>query len=191
MENKFFPNETEELNRVMEIYEQEILNRKEWINESVKRYNEARDGNGGASIIINYAMSIINHAMVIVRILDKEAISSRKHDKKRSKERANILHERNPGLPDPPEKLRRIRNDYEHFEEKIDVWATSSKSNVYIDLGVISPGAVIYSEAKENEIFRQIEGYELTFWNNRVNLQEVIQWVSAVSDIVNEEQHQF
>ncbi len=102
MENNYFPNNAKELSRVMEIYEQEILNRREWINESVERYNESKDNSKRPSVVINYAMSIINHAMVVVRMLDKKAVSSRKSDKERSKERAKILHERNPGIPDPP-----------------------------------------------------------------------------------------
>ncbi len=85
----------------------------------------------------------------------------------------------------PPFKLRRIRNDYEHFEEKLDDWATNSKTNIYIDLNIVSPGINFFPGAEDN-VFRQLEGYNLTFWNNSVNLQEVIQWVSETSSLINE-----
>lgn len=193
MNNKYFPNSPQDLSYVMRIYEDEILTRKDWINESVEKMNNAlNDSNSPTSIIILYAMSIINHAMVIVRILDKNGTSSRKREKERSKERARILHERNPGLPKPPKMLRDIRNDYEHFEEKIDQWATTSKTMSYVDLIVFKGGPLAISGVNEQDIFRRLEGNNLTFWNNKVNLQEVIDWVEEISEIVSENnRHRF
>jgi len=133
------------------------------------------------SSIISYAMSIINHTMVIVRILDKEAISSKKKDKERSIERAKILHQRTPNLENPPHSLRIIRNDYEHFEERLDEWAVNSKSNNYIDLNVSNHGPIV-SGVEDRDIFRQLEGHNLTFWNNSVNLQETVTWANMVGE---------
>lgn len=136
MNYKFFPKNEDKLNFVMEIYEGEISNRRDWINESVIRLNEALSEQLSPSIIIHYAMTIINHAMVVVRIIDREAISSKKSNKAKSKERAEILHNRNPGLPEPPVNLRKIRNDFEHFEERLDEWASAPNPNIHIDLNM-------------------------------------------------------
>lgn len=120
--------------------------------------------------------------MVIVRILDTEATSSRKKDKGRAKERARILHERNPCLPGPPKTLRGIRNDFEHFEKRLDVWATSSNQHIYIDLNMGElEGFIQIPGMEDQDVFRHLQGHNLTFWNKSVNLKEVIHWVNETS----------
>jgi hypothetical protein len=52
-------------------------------------------------------------------------------------ERARILNERNPEFPEAPPALRDIRNDFEHFEARLDEWATSENPNAFIDLGYV------------------------------------------------------
>lgn len=183
MTNVFFPNDAEKLSYVMRIYEEEINNRNDWIQENAIQLNEAMKSKS-ASIVINYAMSIINHAMLVLRLVDKEAIGARTwgNEKAKGMERAKILHERNPEFPEPPLSLRKIRNDFEHFEARIDEWATSPDPNVYIDLNV--GGGILIPSMKSQDTFRQLEGTNLTFWNDGVDLQEVVSWVDEMSSIV-------
>ncbi|MFD2637680.1 hypothetical protein [Piscibacillus salipiscarius] len=184
MDNKYFPNNPNELDRIMRLYEQEIQIRKEWMNECVVQLQHALK-NSTPSMVIHYATSVINQAMVIVRILDKDATSSRPKDKERSKERAKIIHDRNPELIEPPEMLRKIRNDYEHFEERMDDWATTSVSKNYVDLIVSDSESGGISGIEETDKFRQLTAGYLTFWNTEVDLQEVINWVGKVSRTIN------
>lgn len=185
MNNTFFPNNNEKLDFVMKIYEQEISTRDKWIKENIDRLNQAIN-ESSASITISYAISIINHAILVFRLIDLEAITARDSEKEKAKERAKILHERNPKLPKPPASLREIRNDFEHFESRLDQWATSTNPNYYIDLNI---GEGIYApEANTKDNFRSLVGSELIFWNNSVNLQEVVDWVSQIDAIISAQQ---
>ncbi|MBU8773193.1 hypothetical protein [Cytobacillus oceanisediminis] len=180
MNNQFFPNDEEELNFVMRIYEGEINTRNDWIKENARLLNEAKS----ASIVINHAMAIINHAMLVLRLIDIEAVGARLKDKEKAIERATILNNRNQGIPKPPKTLRNIRNDYEHFEARLDKWATSSNPSMYIDL--IVGGEEFIFDNIPKDTFRKLEGSNLTFWNTKIDLQEVINWVEEVCKIINE-----
>lgn len=182
MNNKFFPNDDDKLSFVMKIYEEEIHNRNIWVKESAIKLNEALNRQQPASIVINYAMSIINHAMLVLRLVDIEASGAR--DKEKAQERAQILHLRNPGFLEPPESLRDIRNDYEHFEARLDKWATSNNPMTYIDLIVGRP--IFVSNANDQDIFRHFAGSKLMFWNKSVDLQEVVDWVEIMSTVITE-----
>ncbi|ALC92054.1 hypothetical protein AM500_21340 [Bacillus sp. FJAT-18017] len=182
MDNQFFPNDEGKLSFVMRIYEEEINNRNDWIKENAIQLVEASKTKS-ASIVISYAMSIINHAMLVLRLVDEEAIGARQRNNEHAKavERAKILRERNPEFPEPPESLRAIRNDYEHFEARLDQWATSENPNMFIDLNV---GSMLIPQSQNQETFRQLEGTTLKFWNNTVDLQEVLNWVDGMSQMV-------
>lgn len=177
MRNDFFPNETDKLDYVMQVYENEIATRHEWIIENVEKLNKA-NLESSASITISYAMSIVNHAMLVLRLVDKKAVGAREFEKKKAKERAKILHERNPGLPTPPQSLRRIRNDYEHFESRLDEWATSANPSYFIDLNV--GNGISVTDANPKDELRSLVDTKLIFWNNSVDLQEIIDWVNEM-----------
>lgn len=181
----FFPNDPEKLDFVMAIYEQEILNRNKWIVVSVENINielnsSKENGSSLASIVINQAMAIINHAMLVLRLVDIKAIGARNIEK--SKERAMLLHSRNNEFVEPPKSLRSIRNDYEHFEERLDEWATKANPNYYIDLNI---GAnLIGGDFSKKDVFRNLNETKLTFWNKEVDLQEVINWVGHMARVI-------
>ncbi|QHA90165.1 hypothetical protein [Bacillus sp. N1-1] len=178
MSNIFFPDDETELGKVMRIFEQEFEVRNNWIREASINFNQALSVKPSFNAF-NHAISIINHAMVLVRIIDLDAIGSR--DVLRSKERAKILHERNPRMLPPPETLRNIRNDFEHLEERMDRWATSTYEKQYIDLAI---GNGYLLRGSEMDTFRKLEGTKLKFWNNEVDLQEVIDWVEETNRII-------
>lgn len=185
MNNIYFPNETNKLNHVIAIYESEISTRNEWIEENVDRLNESME-HSSASIIISYAISIVNHAMLVLRLVDKSATGARKENNKKEKaiERAKILHEKHPNLPNPPGKLRLIRNDYEHFESRLDEWATSANPSYYIDLNV--GGGIKVTGSKRKDEFRSLVGFNLMFWNNSLDLQEVVEWINQMNVVITE-----
>jgi hypothetical protein len=190
MNNIYFPNDERDLDFVMEIYESEIKNRRIWMKEVALQLNKIiKSEIPSPSIAIFYASSIVSQAMLILRLIDKEAISARKanNEKKKSKERAKIIHERNPDLPEAPNDLRRIRNNYEHFEAKLDEWATTPRPKSYIDLNmVIGTAPMIGGGFHEKDVFRSLENMNLKFWNREVNLQEVADWVNQVGQIIEE-----
>jgi len=171
---KFFPEE--KLPQSMRIYEWEINNRYLWVKEHVINLYHALQKEDYRSVI-NNSISIINHSMVILRLVDTDAIGAR--NKERAKERAKILHERNPGFPEPPKELRTIRNAYEHFEERLDEWAANPESYDYIDLAV---GGNFHQTNTSSNVFRYFEGTTLMFWENKINLLELADWVCAMRD---------
>jgi hypothetical protein len=182
MENKFFPNQKDRLNFVIETYATEIKLRRNWVLEAARELNSTMEDGQPVTAVIRRAIDMINNAMVIVRILDEEGIGAR--NKERAKERARLIRERWPDLPQPPQGLRNIRNDYEHFEERLDQWAVSSDRKVIADMnfGPEVGGTEVY------ENLRRLSGSTLHFWSNSVDLNEVLDWALDVVDVIMKEE---
>lgn len=163
----------------MMVYELEIINRFFMIIESLNCWviaHRAKNPRG----VMTHSISIINHAMLVLRLIDTEALGARNKD--RAKERARILWERNPGFLKPPQNLREIRNDFEHFEERLDIWVTNNDSSNFIDLNV---GSDYTTVGEKNEVFRHLEGSSLMFWGKQVDLMEVVEWVHGMCEEIN------
>lgn len=85
---------------------------------------------------------------------------------------------------DPPSSLRSVRNDYEHFEARLDAWSTSPDPTAYLDL--IVREAVFIENASTQDKFRHLVGSTLTFRNREIDLEEVLDWIKKTSEIIAE-----
>lgn len=180
VELKYFPQEKEDLNFILDVYAAEIQIRANWIIETAEEINTGLKNYEQASSTIRKCMDLIGNAIVILRIIDHTF--ALKVEKEKAKERVELILQRWPEINNQkaPEGLRSIRNDYEHFESRLDTWATTSKNRLIADMNI---GPEIYGLGT-HENLRRFEGDTLYFWDRSVNLSEVVKWSMELSNVV-------
>ncbi|MBR9698631.1 hypothetical protein [Bacillus cereus] len=177
----FFPKDENDQDFILGIYAQEIKLRTKWIIKSANKVNSLLEREASAERIIKEAMDLIGNAMVILRIIDYTG--SRKNELEKAKERVFLIKKKWPNIPfGPPDGLRRVRNDYEHFDAKLDKWAISSGRNVIADMNV----GLEIEGLNQYENLRSLNGDVLYFWDKSVSLSEVVEWAKQVTIEVSE-----
>jgi hypothetical protein len=80
-----------------------------------------------------------------------------------------------------------MRNNYEHFDERLDEWWEKSANHNFMDMGLM-PRAAIHGLA-EVERFRAYDPAtgDLTFWGEDLNLLAILTEVQRILPIVAEE----
>lgn len=63
-----------------------------------------------------------------------------------------------------------VRNDFEHYDERIDFWVQNSKNHNYCDINIMSPGAIQRLDVKD--MFRNLDPQSkiLSFCGKEYNL---------------------
>jgi hypothetical protein len=182
-ELKHFVFEEDTIDFILKSYAEEIILRSEWINESYQELQESLQGYN-TSKIIRKANDIINNAMVILRLID--STGARKQEVERANERVELIKRKWPQIPnDPPEGLRDIRNDYEHFEARLDEWAVTSPRHFIVDMFVGRKPRIGPSELNHQEYLRGFDGEKLHFWDHSVDINEVVEWAETVANSVS------
>lgn len=80
------------------------------------------------------------------------------------------------GIPDTsPLKDPDMRNNFEHYDERIDLWWQTSTDHNHMDMGVISPLSGVHGLA-ETDMFRIIDpaALEVIFWGQRFALRPTV-----------------
>jgi hypothetical protein len=178
----YFPDGGKEQKFILERYADEIRLRAKWIIDTAEEVNNSLEKEESASVVIRKTMDLVGHAIVILRIVDPKAIGARPNESERTKERVRLIRKKWPEIPDEfPQGLRAVRNDYEHFDARLDQWAMSSERRQYSDLNVgpKTDGLDVYED------LRRFNGDTLYFWNRAVNLSEVVQWSQQVAEAVS------
>ncbi|MFK9120746.1 hypothetical protein ACJEBK_28510 [Peribacillus frigoritolerans] len=187
IEHKYFKGDSKKVNFLFEPYVREIEYRYEWASKSFVSIGDAINNQEGAIEIIRHAVDLIGHAVVIHRIVTGSG--ARPHERERVEERVKILRDKFKNLKDikTPKNLNVVRNHYEHFDAKLDEWATSTENNIIVDMNVASPGSIYIEGIAEKENLRSLdpETTELLLWSKKVNLREVIEWAKEVKDAVS------
>ncbi|GIO19657.1 hypothetical protein J18TS1_27570 [Oceanobacillus oncorhynchi subsp. incaldanensis] len=176
MNNVYFPKDEDSLNFVLNVYASEVKDRADWI---VRRYKNFDTDSMDVMTILKTSIDIIGDAIVIDRIIN--GTGARKNEREIVKERVRLIHDRWPGLNNLnlPENLGKVRNDYEHFDTRLDQWAKASERKIIIDNNMTPPG--IFQNAKEKEVIRNYYDGVLYFWNKGVVLKDVVKWATDVS----------
>ncbi|MFJ7509357.1 hypothetical protein ACIQW7_07835 [Peribacillus simplex] len=187
LERKYFKGDSGKINFLFEPYVREIKYRYEWAMKSFVSIGDAINNQEGAIEIMRHAVDLIGHAVVIHRIVTGSG--ARSNERECVEERVMILRDKFKNLKGikTPKNLNIVRNHYEHFDVKLDEWATSTENNIIVDMNVASPGSIYIEGIAEKENLRSLdpETTELLFWSKKVNLREVIEWAKEVKDAVS------
>jgi hypothetical protein len=67
----------------------------------------------------------------------------------------------------------RMRNNFEHFDERIDKWWAESERRNFIDLNVMPEN--MFPRQEDINMFRAYDPHtgEVTFWGDRLNIHEI------------------
>ena len=184
---KFFPNDEESLDFVLGVIGNEILLKSNWaLNSFTEAIQAGDDETLCASEIVRYVVNGLTHAMSIVRLIT--GVGAQSYEKERVQERVSVINNAWPNLPSPPEGLRDIRNNLEHFESRLDAWVTEASEKghyKYIDLNV---GMDRFENTENVENLRNIDGDgNFNFWDDSVNINMVIEWMVEVEKEVRKE----
>jgi hypothetical protein len=81
---------------------------------------------------------------------------------------------------DSPLAPRTFRNHFEHFDERLEVWATSSKRKNFIDSNIGPPGFLAGFDAEDFLRNLDTENMAVTFRGDAYNIKPV---VAAIHDL--------
>jgi hypothetical protein len=83
-----------------------------------------------------------------------------------------------------------MRNHFEHFDERLEVWWNESSAHNYIDMSVGSGMGQWFSPPpEEKDMFRSFDTStgDIVFWGDRFNLPRIVQEVQRVLPLVSQE----
>lgn len=94
--------------------------------------------------------------------------------------RMKNLRNKYPKLPDIDQSLIFIRNDFEHFDERIDNWVINSKRHNYVDSNLGNINAIKGLDPKDN--FRQYdpENKTLYFCGKEYPLEKLYDYIKNI-----------
>ena len=84
-----------------------------------------------------------------------------------------------------PLKILNMRNDWEHFDERIDEWWLKSESRMFYDRNV----GFNFSDRSPIDIFRNWdpEKQELVFWGKKLNIKEIVCEIERIMPLLENE----
>lgn len=172
---------------ILDRYKREIILKAKWTYDSIVEglgvWNAIAEGkhDGKAEEVIRRFVSGITYAMSIVRILNVAGA----RNSSRAQIRVDAIKNKWPNLPDAPQGLKQIRDDLEHFEERLDTWAFTSSSHSIVDLnlGMSPEGLGSFFGVEEKELLRNVDlENNFLFWNHKVKLKEVLDWAQKLKE---------
>lgn len=89
------------------------------------------------------------------------------------------------GVPDgSPIGPTGMRNNFDHFDERLTSWWKSSSTHNYVDLSFGDPGRAI-SGIPESEMFRSYDPGtgDVIFWGSRYNIPEIAGEIERLSEL--------
>ncbi|UYZ01228.1 hypothetical protein OJ967_12420 [Peribacillus frigoritolerans] len=187
LKRKYFKGDSKNVDFLLKPYVREIQYRYEWAVKSFVGIGDAINNSEDAYEIMRHAVDVIGHAVVIHRIVTGSG--ARANERERVEERVMILRDKFKNLKEikTPNNLNVVRNHYEHFDAKLDEWATATENNIIVDMNVAPPSSIYIEGIDEKENLRSLdpETTDLVFWSKKVNLREVIEWAAEVKNAVS------
>ncbi len=128
----------------------------------------------------------IHHFLVHVSNVAKLIQPKTKEDNDFRKYRAISLKRAYPNLPTLNPNEIHVRNDYEHYDERIDHWVINSKKHNYADKNIGPITAIKGLEPKDN--FRWFDDTKMTlyFCGREYHLDDLFSYIQKVKKAINE-----
>jgi hypothetical protein len=81
-----------------------------------------------------------------------------------------------------PLKQTLMRNNFEHFDDRLDIWSKTPNEKNYVDLNIGNLKMFGFSRLGSQNLFRNFdpETAELTFWDEVFNIDELLKEVQRV-----------
>jgi hypothetical protein len=88
---------------------------------------------------------------------------------------------------DSPLRPTSMRNNFDHFDERLDEWWATSETRTHFDTSVMPPAMV--SGVAETDMFRVLDPTtaELVFWGDRYDLRAIVTEVQRILPIAETE----
>lgn len=173
---------------VLLLYLNEVERRAQWVIDSTQEYVVAYRKWEGSQFnpdlwetAIRKAQEVVSHAQALARMFDPTGAKGENFC--RAQARVQMLLEEWPNVPQPPQRLRAIRNRFEHMEERMDEWIWKTTAGpggpnmVDMVVGASDFGAGIPPGAH----FRRLDEHHLYFGDLALSLAEVSSWAFLVS----------
>ena len=91
---------------------------------------------------------------------------------------------------DSPLSSRRLRNDFEHFDERLEDWFGASEDHIYIGRAIGPKGSIVSIRGKEPEqLFGQFDPTTATvaFWERSVIVNDVVAEAERILSILQDD----
>lgn len=123
----------------------------------------------------------IVHASNVMKLVQPNA----KEDTDFRKYRAIEIKKAYPTIPEINPSDINVRNDFEHFDERIDSWVINSKRHNYADKNIMPAGAIGGLDQKDN--FRQYDPQTkiLYFACREYHIKRIYNYVQLVKAALN------
>lgn len=122
----------------IKIYKEQILDQ---IENAEAIYQSIINPSGDTNVLFRNIHYFIIHVSNVVKLIQPKISNDLDFKNYRMKQ----LKRKYPNVPDIDPRLIRIRNDFEHYDERIDSWIINSKQHNYADknLGDVNPTVAI------------------------------------------------
>lgn len=114
-------------------------------------YNRILANENNPNLLFEHLHHFIVHVSNVMKLVQPNA----KEDTDFRKYRAIKIKEAFPNIPEIDPQDINVRNDFEHFDERIDSWVINSKRHNYADKNIMPAGAISGLDPKDN--FRQYD----------------------------------
>jgi hypothetical protein len=75
-----------------------------------------------------------------------------------------------------PLSSRKLRNDFEHFDERLEEWFETSENHIYLGRNIGPPNMIVLSGASPTDQFGHFDPTTaiVSFWDHASNLNDVV-----------------
>jgi hypothetical protein len=163
----------------IKIYTEQI---KDQLNEAERCFEEIKNNSSNSSTVFSATHHFLVHVSNVVKLIQPNI----KDDNDFRKYRALSLKKTYPNLPTISPNEIHIRNDYEHYDERIDYWVINSKNHNYADKNIGPVTAIQGLDPKDS--FRWFDDTKMTlyFCGREYRLNDLSDYIQKVKKAINE-----
>jgi hypothetical protein len=167
--------------RLLDLYIREVGTQATFALESAHLYKAGVVSAGPVREVFFHLHHFLIHSSNVVKLLFPRAGSSPKA--RFAEQRAKAIRNR-LGITEPldPSQVN-IRNDFEHFDERIDAWVQSSRRHNFADMNIMTKGSIKGLEPED--FFRNLDPHTLTlsFCGNSYDLNYLENYMQQVAHL--------
>lgn len=162
----------------IKIYTDQI---KDQLNETELCFEDVKNNPIDNSVVFRAIHHFLVHVSNVVKLIQPNT----KDDNDFRKYRAISLKKAYPDLPTLNPNEIHVRNDYEHYDERIDYWVINSKNHNYADKNIGPVTAIKGLDPKDN--FRWFDNAKMTlyFCGREYHLNYLFSYILEVKKAIN------